>query len=66
MYNGVVHQGKLPAPWNEYAKDEEKQLLATIERRLKLKKATTDELLAERQAIMRRCIRRKRRAEGKE
>jgi len=66
MWNGKVQQGELPAPWNSHAKAEEKQRLATIERRLELKKATVDELLAERRAIMQRCIRRMRRAEGKE
>lgn len=65
MYNGKVHQGELPAPWNDRAKAEEKQRLATIERRLELKQATVEELLAERRTIMRRCIRRMRRAEGK-
>lgn len=66
MWNGTVHRGELPAPWNDHAKSEEKQRLALIESRLKLKKATIDELLAERRTIMQRCIRRMRRAEGKE
>ena len=66
MWNGTVQQGELPAPWNDHAKHEEKQRLATIERRLELKKATVEELLAERRTIMQRCIRRMRRAEGKE
>ena len=66
MWNGTVQQGELPAPWNSHAKHEEKQRLVTIEGRLKLKKARIEELLAERRTIMQRCIRRMRRAEGKE
>lgn len=66
MYNGKVHRGELPAPWNDHAKDEEKQRLATIEERLERKTATIEELLKERRVIMRRCIRRMRRAAGKE
>ena len=66
MWNRRVQQGDLPAPWNDYAKADEKQRLAVIERRLELKKATVEELLAERRKIMTRCIRRMRRAEDKE
>lgn len=66
MWNGRVQQGPIPAPWCDHAKSEEKQRLEVIERRLALKSATIEELLAERRKIMTRCIRRMRRAEGKE
>jgi len=66
MWNGRVQQGPIPAPWYDHAKIEEKQRLETIERRLALKSATIEELLVERRRIMTRCIRRMRRAEGKE
>lgn len=65
MWDKKVKRAALPAPWNEYAKDEEKQRLATIERRLAVKIATENELLAERRKIMARCIKRMRRKEGK-
>lgn len=65
MRNRVVQRGELPAPWNDHAKDEERQRLAVIEDRLERKNATIEELLAERRRIMSRCIRRMRRKEGK-
>ena len=66
MYNGKVQQGPVPAPWAHWTKDEEKQRLEVIARRMAFKQATIEELLAERRQIMRRAIRRMRRAEGKE
>jgi len=66
MWSCRVQQGQIPAPWRDHAKGEEKQRLETIERRLALKSATIEELLAKRRRIMTRCIRRMRRAEGKE
>ena len=64
MRNRVVSRGQLPAPWQDYAKAEENQRLAVIEERIERKNATFEELLAERRRIMRRCIKRKQRANG--
>jgi len=66
MYNGKVQQGPVAAPWAGWTKDEEKQRLEVIARRMAFKQATIGKLLAERRQIMRRAIRRMRRAEGKE
>lgn len=66
MWNRNVDQGPIPAPWREFAKDEEIQRLVTIEERIGRKTATIEELLAERRKIMRRAIARMRRDQGKQ
>lgn len=65
MFNGITQRGELPAPWNEHANDDERDRLAVLEERIKRKQATIEELLAERKRIMRRCIARMRKKEGK-
>ncbi len=66
MWNRTVDRGPIPAPWRDYAKEEEKQRLVVIQERIERKTATIEELLAERRRVMRRAIARMRRAEGKE
>lgn len=66
MFNRNVDQGPIPAPWRDFAKDEEKQRLIVLQERIERKTATIEDLLAERRKIMRRAIARMRRKEGKE
>lgn len=54
------------APWVGYAKTKEKVALSRIQRRLDRKKQSIADLKADQNLIMARCIRRMRRAEGKE
>lgn len=56
----------VPPPWADFANADEKQQLATIETRINLRKASIDELLERRRLIARRCIKRMRRANGKD
>lgn len=67
MQSDNVDPGQIPAPWAAYVNDEEKQRLRVLEGRHERKKRIIDdEVLAERRLIMRRAIKRMRRAEGKE
>lgn len=61
-----VHRDQVPPPWAEFINGEEEQRLTVISERIERKNATIEELLGERRRIMRRCIRRMRRAGGKE
>ena len=51
--------------WLHFANQLELKRLAKLHVRIELKKANLADLIAERQAIMNRCIRRMRRAKGK-
>ena len=63
MAKSEVYQWPVDVPkWREHVNAEEKQRLNVIEERLERKQATVSELVAERHAIMRRCIMRARRA----
>ncbi|TNJ48091.1 hypothetical protein [Phaeobacter sp. B1627] len=55
----------LRALWLHFANHLELKRLAKLHVRIELKKANLADLIAERQAIMNRCIRRMRRAKGK-
>lgn len=61
MYNAKVYQGALDAEWRAHLNREEKQRLAVLERRMALKIAAIEEMVAERQKIMRRATARRRR-----
>lgn len=54
------------APWTAYADDVELKRLGKVHRRIVMRELALAELRAERTKIMRRCIRRMRRAEGKD
>ena len=56
----------IPPQWDRYANEAEREALVKIARRVNLKQSIVEDLLRERRAIMRRCIRRMRRAEGRE
>lgn len=55
----------LRAMWLHFAHQRELKRLAILHVRIELKKANLADLIAERQTIMNRCIRRMRRAKGK-
>ncbi|NRB17706.1 MAG: hypothetical protein HRU33_09120 [Rhodobacteraceae bacterium] len=55
----------LRAPWLHFADHMEIRRLAKLHMRIERKKAALAELVGERHTIMRRCIRRMRRAGGK-
>jgi len=62
-----VNPVQIPAPWNDFINDDEKQRLTILEARYERKKRIIDdEVLSERRKIMRRAIKRMRRYEGKE
>jgi hypothetical protein len=54
------------APWEDYLNNEEKQRLALIRERRKLKEKTLNDISTEVQRIMNRAIKRMRREQGKE
>lgn len=54
------------APWEDHLNDEEKQRLASLRLRRKLKEQTLSEISEEIERMMNRAIRRMRRAQGKE
>lgn len=54
------------APWTGHATDQELARLSKLQVRLDRRAAAIREMTAERRRIMNRCIRRMRRAEGKE
>ena len=56
----------LHAAWLRFAKEIELRRLAILHLRIERKKAALKELVGERQLIMNRCIRRMRRANGKD
>lgn len=63
MSRTIVHHSPVPAPnWREHMNDVEKQRLKVIEDRLQRKQETINELFGEKFKIMRRCIKRMRRA----
>jgi len=55
----------LKAMWLHFAQEVELRRLAKLHVRIELKKANLADLIGERQTIMNRCIRRMRRADGK-
>ena len=62
----VTIEGSMPdAPWVSEATEEEIARYLVIDGRLERSMATTRDMLAERKRIMRRCIRRMRRTQGK-
>lgn len=70
---GIGHNGGpstepfgLRARWLRFAKAIELARMATLHVRITRKQASLDDLIAERQLIMNRCIRRMRRSEGKQ
>ncbi|ABF63524.1 hypothetical protein TM1040_0791 [Ruegeria sp. TM1040] len=56
----------IDAPWLRYADDAELSRLATLEPRIERKRLILADTIAERTRIMNRCIRRMRRAAGKD
>jgi hypothetical protein len=58
MFNRRIDRGSVGAPWRGHLKFEEIQQLEVIERRLALKYASIEELLAEKNKLMRRAIER--------
>ena len=54
------------APWTAHASDEELRRLGTVHARITRRLRGLKDLRAERALIMNRCIRRMRRAEGKD
>lgn len=61
MYSRQIDRGMVGAKWREDQTLEEKQELEVIERRLALKYASIEELLAKKKVLMRRAIERGRR-----
>jgi len=55
----------LQSTWLHFANELEVRRLAKLHMRIERKKASLNELVGQRQTIMRRCIRRMRRADGK-
>lgn len=53
------------APWTGKATEKELKRLAKLQRRISIRELSLSELKKERKLIMNRCIRRMRRAEGK-
>ena len=61
MYSRRIDRGSVGAKWRGEQTCEEKQELEVIERRLALKYASIEELLAKKKVLMRRAIERGRR-----
>ena len=66
MADDTVHLQPVTAPWRDHLKDREKQRLAVLDGRVRLKRATLEELMDEKHKIMRRAIARMRRKQGKQ
>ena len=66
MRNRVVQRGKSNSDWRVYANSEELQRVELLEGRMVRKLKLLEDVQRERRKIMMRCVRRKRRAEGKE
>lgn len=61
-----THVFQCGAPWTAYAEDDELRELGRVEGRIQRKERALKELRRERTRVMMRCVRRMRRAEGKE
>lgn len=59
-YNRRIDRGSVGAAWRDEQTLEEKQELALIDKRLALKYASIEYLLAQRKTLMRRAIERRR------
>lgn len=66
MRKGSVQGMELHVDWREFTNSEEEQRLAVLDARIERKKLLLNDVVQEKQRIMMRAIRRKRRAEGKE
>lgn len=56
----------LKSQWIKHIKEDELERLAKLEARIRMREKALSDMKAERAKIMRRCIRRERRAAGKE
>ena len=66
MQKDNVQGMELHADWREFTNSDEEQRLAVLDVRIERKRLLLNDVVQERQLIMMRAIRRKRRAEGKE